>query len=97
PDPPTETTPTEQHRGPTYMNNKHTPEITPEEREFLLNQARDLAKIFDKYGQQADENKTFPMETKAEYIKSEVHKAAVPKKWGGYGADILTTALIGRE
>lgn len=77
--------------------NKHTPEITDVEREELLNRARKLAKEFDKVGQDADENKRFPVELVPLYKESGLGAAAVPKKYGGWGADILSTALIGRE
>ncbi|CAN5227123.1 acyl-CoA dehydrogenase family protein [soil metagenome] len=76
---------------------KHTPEVTPAERAELLRRARDLAVEFDKVGREADETRTFPMAMVPLYKASGLAAAAVPKKFGGWGADILTTGLIGRE
>lgn len=81
----------------TLVQNKHTPEITADERDELFRRARELAKEFDKVGKEVDANKRFPTELVPLYKASGLAEAAVPKKWGGWGADILTTALIGRE
>lgn len=76
---------------------KHTPEITDAEREEVLGAARELGREFAKLGRDCDERNRFPTETVALYKASGVAKAAVPRRFGGLGADIWTTALIGRE
>jgi alkylation response protein AidB-like acyl-CoA dehydrogenase len=77
--------------------NKHTPEITPGERESLLGQARELAKEFDAIGAECDAANRFPTEMVPLYRDSGIAAAAVPRKYGGLGADIWTTSLVGRE
>ena len=81
----------------TVTTYKHTPEITPDEREELLRRARALAVEFDRFGRDADADGAFPLATVPLYKESGLLAASVPKKWGGWGADILTAALIGRE
>jgi alkylation response protein AidB-like acyl-CoA dehydrogenase len=76
---------------------KHTPEITAEERANILAKARDLAKEFDAIGKECDASNRFPTEMVPLYRESGIAGAAVPKKYGGLGADILTISLIGRE
>lgn len=79
------------------MSHKHTPEITPDEREQALSSARDLAKKFEAIGGQCDVENRFPTESVAWYKESGLATIAVPRKFGGLGADILTTALVGLE
>jgi alkylation response protein AidB-like acyl-CoA dehydrogenase len=76
---------------------KHTPEITPAERTRILDSARGLAKEFDAIGRECDAANRFPVEMVSRYRDSGIAAAAVPRKYGGLGADIWTTSLIGRE
>jgi len=76
---------------------KHTPEMTEAERERALAAARELSREFDAAAQRADEEKRFAAELVPLYKESGLVTVAVPKKYGGQGADILTTALVGRE
>jgi alkylation response protein AidB-like acyl-CoA dehydrogenase len=77
--------------------NKHTPEITLAERADLLGKARELARAFDAIGGECDAANRFPVEMVPLYRDSGIAAAAVPRKYGGLGADIWTTSLIGRE
>lgn len=76
---------------------KHTPEITPAERADVLDRARELAKEFDAIGRDCDTANRFPTEMVPLYRGSGLAAAAVPRRYGGLGADIWTTSLIGRE
>jgi alkylation response protein AidB-like acyl-CoA dehydrogenase len=77
--------------------NKHTPEITEAERADILDKARNLAKEFDAIGRECDAANRFPTEMVPLYRNSGIAAAAVPRRYGGLGADIWTTSLIGRE
>ncbi len=76
---------------------KHTPEITSAERARVLTAARELAVEFAKLGQEIDEDRRFPMETVPMYKDSGLAGIAVPRRFGGLGADIWTVACVGRE
>ncbi|MTD17090.1 acyl-CoA dehydrogenase [Nakamurella sp. YIM 132087] len=76
---------------------KHTPEISADERDEILSAARDLAKKFDSVGAECDRDNRFPTESVAWYKDSGLVEIAVPKRFGGRGADMLTTALVGLE
>ncbi|SNQ47675.1 Acyl-CoA dehydrogenase [Frankia canadensis] len=76
---------------------KHDVEMTPDEQAEVLNAARSLAKEFAEIGPAADAENRFPVELVARYKESGLVPLAVPKKYGGLGADIWTTALVSRE
>jgi alkylation response protein AidB-like acyl-CoA dehydrogenase len=76
---------------------KHTPEITPDERANLLDEARQLGKTWEPLGRECDVENRFPTETVDAYKQSSITAMSVPKKWGGLGADMLTASLVGRE
>jgi alkylation response protein AidB-like acyl-CoA dehydrogenase len=76
---------------------KHDIEMTPADRVFALEAARSLAKEFAEAGPAADRENRFPVELVARYKESGLVPLAVPKKYGGLGADIWTTALVSRE
>jgi alkylation response protein AidB-like acyl-CoA dehydrogenase len=76
---------------------KHTPEITPDERANLLDEARQLGKTWEPLGRECDVENRFPTETVEAYKQSSITAMSVPKKWGGLGADMLTASLVGRE
>jgi alkylation response protein AidB-like acyl-CoA dehydrogenase len=78
------------------VTHKHTPEITAEEREKLFDAARELAAEFDRLGASVDAETRFPMETVPLYKASGLPGMAVPRRWGGLGADIGTVAQVGR-
>jgi alkylation response protein AidB-like acyl-CoA dehydrogenase len=77
--------------------NKHTPEITPDEKANLLEEAKQLAKTWAAIGQECDADNRFPTETVEPYKQSAITAMAVPRKYGGLGADIHTAALVARE
>jgi len=77
--------------------NKHTPEITEGERDKVLAVARELAEEFDRLGAQVDAQTRFPLETVPLYKASGLASIAVPRRWGGLGADVGTVAAVGRE
>jgi alkylation response protein AidB-like acyl-CoA dehydrogenase len=76
--------------------NKHTPEITPDEQAELFDQAEQLAKTWDALGREIDDENRFPTETVEPYKQSLVTAMAVPKRYGGLGADILTASKVAR-
>ncbi|HEX4110696.1 MAG TPA: acyl-CoA dehydrogenase family protein [Solirubrobacteraceae bacterium] len=76
---------------------KHTPEITPEEREQVLASAAALAEEFDAIGQRCDAENRFPTEMVPRYREHGLHLIAVPRRYGGRGGDIWTTSMVGRE
>ncbi|EIV92521.1 acyl-CoA dehydrogenase family protein [Frankia sp. QA3] len=76
---------------------KHDVEITPAERDEVLETARTLAKEFAVAGPSADAENRFPTELVPLYKDSGLPAIAVPKKYGGLGADIATTAGVSRE
>ena len=81
----------------TDTTHKHTPEITAGEREELLHSARELAELFAQAGPACDAENRFPTELVAPYKQSPIVSAAVPRRFGGLGADIYTMALVGAE
>ncbi|MGQ0623397.1 MAG: acyl-CoA dehydrogenase family protein [Sporichthyaceae bacterium] len=76
---------------------KHTPQCTGAERGGLLDAARELATVFEAVGAGCDADNRFPTETVAPYKDSGLVGMAVPRRYGGLGADIWTTSLVGRE
>ncbi|WP_261557109.1 acyl-CoA dehydrogenase family protein [Frankia tisae] len=76
---------------------KHDVEITPAERAEVLEAARTLAKEFAVAGPSADAENRFPTELVPLYKDSGLPAIAIPKKYGGLGADIATTAEVSRE
>ncbi|MGQ0630347.1 MAG: acyl-CoA dehydrogenase family protein [Sporichthyaceae bacterium] len=76
---------------------KHSPQCTSEERAGLLDAAGELAKAFEAVGAGCDADNRFPTETVAAYKASGIVGMAVPRMYGGLGADIWTTSLVGRE
>ncbi|ONH35842.1 MULTISPECIES: acyl-CoA dehydrogenase family protein [Protofrankia] len=76
---------------------KHDVEITPAEQAEVIQIARSVAKHFAEAGARADAENRFPTELVPIYKESGLPALAVPKKYGGLGADIWTTALVSRE
>lgn len=79
------------------MTSKHTPEITKSERAQLLGKAAELAEQFAAVGAECDFANRFPVELVPLYKESGIAAAAVPRRYGGLGADIGTVCAIGRE
>lgn len=77
--------------------NKHYVEVSAEEREDLVARARKLAVEFERLGRQADEDNLFPSEVVPMYKESGLPGLAIPKEYGGLGADVWTTALVEKE
>lgn len=76
---------------------KHDIEITPAERDELIARARKLAEKFAELGPSADEKNELPLELVPLYKESGLARLIVPKKYGGFGADLWTVALIEKE
>ncbi len=76
---------------------KHSIEITPAERDDLVARARKLAESFSAVGAKADEENQLPLELVPLYKESGLAKLIVPKKYGGFGADLWTVALVEKE
>jgi alkylation response protein AidB-like acyl-CoA dehydrogenase len=76
---------------------KHTVQMTEQEKTRALEVAREVAVEFDKVGPAGDADNRFPLETIQLYKDSGLVGIAVPKEYGGGGADILTLSLISRE
>jgi alkylation response protein AidB-like acyl-CoA dehydrogenase len=75
---------------------KHSVEMSEQEKAKALDIAREVAVEFDKVGKQADADNQFPLETIPIYKDSGLVGIAVPKEYGGGGADILTLSKISR-
>ena len=76
---------------------KHDEVLTPKERDAIVAKATDLAADFDAAGATADAENRFPLEIVPLYKAAGLPKIAIPKEYGGDGADIWTTALVSRE
>jgi alkylation response protein AidB-like acyl-CoA dehydrogenase len=76
---------------------KHEVEITPQEQAELIERAVKLAEHFDAAGAEADANNRFPTELVPVYKESGLPALAIPKKYGGLGADIWTLTQVSRE
>jgi alkylation response protein AidB-like acyl-CoA dehydrogenase len=76
---------------------KHSVEMTGAEQADAIDRARDLAVLFAAAGPSADADNRFPTELVAHYKKSGLPALAVPKEYGGMGADIWTTARVSNE
>ncbi|GAA3316077.1 acyl-CoA dehydrogenase family protein [Arthrobacter ramosus] len=76
---------------------KHDNVLSPSERDEIVGRATKLAADFAAAGAAADSNNRFPLELVPLYKASGLPKIAVPKQYGGDGADIWTTALVSRE
>ena len=76
---------------------KHDIEITPAERVELIARARKLAEKFADLGPSADEKNELPLELVPLYKESGLARLIVPKKYGGFGADLWTVALVEKE
>ena len=76
---------------------KHDVEITPAEQADLLERAAKLAVHFDAAGAAADEENRFPVELVPLYKESGLAALAIPKRYGGLGADIWTVTQVSRE
>jgi alkylation response protein AidB-like acyl-CoA dehydrogenase len=81
----------------TDSTHKHSPEISPLEREELLESARQLAMEFAAVGARCDDENRFPTELVKAYKQSGLVAAAVPRRYGGLGADIYTMSMVGCE
>lgn len=76
---------------------KHDVEMTAAEQADVIERARSLAKEFAAVGAAADAENRFPTELVPLYKDSGLAALAVPKKYGGLGADIWTTTLVSKE
>jgi alkylation response protein AidB-like acyl-CoA dehydrogenase len=76
---------------------KHEVEMTETEKADVIGRSRTLAKQFADVGPSADAQNRFPTELVAHYKESGLAALAVPKKYGGLGADIWTTARVSNE
>jgi len=76
---------------------KHDIVLTQAERAEILGRAKELAKEFAAAGKQADAQNRFPRELVPRYKAANLASIAVPKEYGGQGADIWTLSLVSRE
>lgn len=76
---------------------KHDIEMSVAEQNDVIERARSLAKKFAEIGPQADRENRFPVELVAPYKESGLPALAVPKKYGGLGADIWTVTRVSKE
>jgi alkylation response protein AidB-like acyl-CoA dehydrogenase len=76
---------------------KHDIEITLSERADLIARARKLAEKFAEAGPRAEEENRLPVELVPAYKESGLASLVIPKRYGGLGADLWTTALVGKE
>jgi alkylation response protein AidB-like acyl-CoA dehydrogenase len=75
---------------------KHSAEITAAERAEVMHTVADLAADFAAIGKQCDAENRFPTELVARYKATDLPRLAVPRKYGGLGADIGTVSQVGR-
>lgn len=75
----------------------HVIEMTAAEQESAVAKARELAVEFDRVGAEHDRDNTFPHELTALFKESGLAGLNVPKRFGGMGADIWTTARCVQE
>jgi alkylation response protein AidB-like acyl-CoA dehydrogenase len=74
-----------------------TDAMTAEEQETVLDKARRLAQYFREIGPKYDEVNTFPKETVQAFKDSGLTGLTIPRKYGGLGADMLTTSKVVTE
>jgi alkylation response protein AidB-like acyl-CoA dehydrogenase len=91
-----------QGQQPTFVEERksmgvHDVEMTTQEKAKALETAREVAREFERVGAESDAKNEFPMELVSIYKDSGLVGIAVPKQYGGGGADILTLSLISRE
>lgn len=72
-------------------------EMTPQEQEKAVQQARDLAQHFARLGPTADKENTFAFDSAPLFKQSGLGGLQVPKEFGGMGADIWTTCRVVSE
>jgi alkylation response protein AidB-like acyl-CoA dehydrogenase len=74
------------------MPGVHVIEMTPEEQERAVDTARQVAKEFDKTGEEHDRDNTYAADAVQAFRDSGLPALCVPKRFGGWGADIWTLA-----
>ena len=72
-------------------------EMSPQEAENAVAIARSVAREFDKVGARHDRDNTFPEELVPIFKRSGLAGLNVPKRFGGMGADLWTTARCVQE
>lgn len=72
-------------------------EATQQDIDRILDSAKRLARSWTEIGAECDENNRFPQETVQNYRNAGLTGLAVPKKFGGEGADLWTAAQVSRE
>lgn len=72
-------------------------EMTPQESEAAVAIAREVAREFDKVGARHDRDNSFPEELVPIFKRSGLAGLNVPKRFGGMGADLWTTARCVQE
>jgi alkylation response protein AidB-like acyl-CoA dehydrogenase len=79
------------------MPGTHVVEMTPKEQEDAVATAREVAKAFDKAGAQHDRDNSYVEDMVKVFRDSGLPALCVPKRYGGWGADIWTTARCVQE
>ena len=72
-------------------------EMSPQEADNAVAIARSVAREFDKVGARHDRDNTFPEELVPIFNRSGLAGLNVPKRFGGMGADLWTTARCVQE
>ncbi len=75
----------------------HSIEMTPAEQARAIEVAREVARAFEKVGARHDRDNTFPYELAPIFRESGLVALNVPKRFGGWGADIWTTVRCVEE
>jgi alkylation response protein AidB-like acyl-CoA dehydrogenase len=75
----------------------HVVEMSEAEQEAAVAKARELAVEFDRVGAEHDRDNSFPYELTSLFKESGLAALNVPKRFGGMGADIWTTARCVQE
>src|SRR5579862_5255337 len=75
----------------------HLVEMSEDEQERAVATAREVAQEFAKVGAQHDRENSFPYELAPIFRESGLVALNVPKRFGGWGADIWTTARCVKE
>jgi alkylation response protein AidB-like acyl-CoA dehydrogenase len=83
--------------GTSTTTGKHAVEMTAAEQAAAIDRAKELAERFRPFSESSDQDRRFPLQTKQLYVDAGFASLAVPKRYGGQGADIWTTAQVGRE
>lgn len=81
----------------TVKTYKHQVEMTPDEQQDAIGRAAAFAEHLKPLGEEIDRTGKFPLEVVPLYKDAGLADLAVPKRYGGQGADLWTTGQVSRE